>query len=124
MPRPPLTVHGLGLIAATVAALAGGWLWLAPFALGYQADGAPWANATIADFVAGLVLLGVGVLAFVAIAAGLAAQLRPTPVPDTALPAAAPGEPDLTALLRPLLAALDESRPANAIGPDTTATRS
>ncbi len=113
MPRPPLTVYALGLVAATVALLAGGWLLLAPFALGYQPDGADWADATVADFVAGLVLLGLGVIALAAFAASFAARLRPARATVPATPAGAPAQDqELVALLRPLLAALDE--PASA----------
>jgi hypothetical protein len=120
---PSITAPALGLVGATAALLTGGWLMYAPFVLGYQADGAEWADPTVADFWAGL---GLGVLALVAmgvLVAGLVGALRargvitarPKPVaaaPEVAPPVAAPTD-DLTALLRPLIEALArDSAPA------------
>jgi len=86
--------------------------------LGYQPKGAQWADATMTDFWTGF---GLGVLALVSMAAlaaglvgalrvrgALAARPRPAAPPDNpAAPGAlAPGD-DLTALLRPLVEALN-----------------
>lgn len=121
---PPMTVPTLALFASVTAVLAGGWLVLAPFALGYQPTGADWADASIADLVTGLVLLALGAIATVAFAATLIARLRPPrprsagPIEDAATTDPPPNGPDgdLVALLRPLIAALerdDTNNPAN-----------
>jgi hypothetical protein len=43
--------------ASLLIFLAGGWLILAPFALGYQPYGADWVNQTTADFATGIPVL-------------------------------------------------------------------
>jgi hypothetical protein len=127
-PLPSLTAPTLGLVGATAALLTGGWLMYAPFAQGYQPDGAEWADATVTDFWTGL---GLGVLALLAMAAlvgGLLGALRAhgvltarpnpaaAPVPDA--PVAPAANDELTALLRPLIEALGrDNAPAIA---DTT----
>jgi hypothetical protein len=122
---PSITAPALGLVGAVGALLAGAWLMYSPFLLGYQADGAEWADATVSDFWSGL---GLGVLALIAagvLTAGLVAALRargaiasrPTPsaAPDAvAAPAAGGGNDELTALLRPLVAALSQDTAAPA----------
>lgn len=59
----------VALVASLAAALAGGWLILAPFALGYRPPGAPWNHPTEVDVWTGV---GVVVVALVALAACLA----------------------------------------------------
>jgi hypothetical protein len=116
--RPAFAAVTLGLIGALVVLLAGGWLMLAPFALGYQPDGAGWVDATHADFWTGLGIAVIALLAGLLLvadlrgrlrAAGLVAARKATPeaAPVLAAPpaAAAPGD-ELVALLRPLVAAL------------------
>jgi hypothetical protein len=123
---PSITAPALGLVGAVGALLAGAWLMYSPFLLGYQADGAEWADTTVSDFWSGL---GLGVLALIAagvLTAGLVAALRargvlaprpsPSAAPDAmAAPAAGGGGNDeLTALLRPLIAALSQDTAAPA----------
>ena len=130
---PPLTVPALALFASGTTMLAGGWLVLAPFALGYQPAGADWADPTIADFTTGLVLLVLGAIATVVFAVSLVARLRPVgarPVPAyAAAPVPAPTPDDeLVALLKPLVAALARddaaSAAANGLTPTDSAVRS
>ncbi len=64
MSKPIVTV-----VASLAAALVGGWLMLAPFALGYRHAGTAWNHPTEVDFWTGV---GVVVLALVALAASLA----------------------------------------------------
>jgi hypothetical protein len=42
------------MVASLIIFLAGGWLILAPFALGYQPYGADWVSQTTNDFVVGI----------------------------------------------------------------------
>ncbi len=119
----PLTVPTLALFASVTTMLAGGWLVLAPFALGYQPGGADWADPTIADFTTGLVLLVVGAIVTVVFAVSVVARLRPTGPRPAATYAAAPTpaeapDDELVALLKPLVAALarDDAAAANANG--------
>jgi len=120
---PPLTVPTLALSASMTTMLAGGWLVLAPFALGYQPDGADWADPTIADFTTGLVLLAVGAIVTVVFAVSVVARLRPAGPRPAAVYAAVPPpaetpDDELVALLKPLVAALarDDAATANANG--------
>jgi hypothetical protein len=121
-PQPPvsITAPALGVIGAAIALLTGAWLMYAPFLLGYQPDGAEWADATVADFWAGL---GLGVLALIALGvqtAGLVGALtargaltrRPAPVEPAAPVAPAAPNDELTALLGPLVAALNRDNAA------------
>jgi hypothetical protein len=115
---PSITAPALGLVGAVGALLAGAWLMYAPFLLGYQPDGAEWADATVSDFWSGL---GLGVLALIAagvLTAGLVAALRARGViasrpragaaPEAPAAPVAGGSDELTALLRPLVAALSQ----------------
>jgi len=114
---PPLTMLTLGLVASITALLAGGWLMLAPFALGYQPDGAAWSDATVNDFVVSLVLLTLGLIATIAFAAAVVGRLVPRRRPAAAAvtPAAVAPAPsaddELITLLRPLVAALEADAP-------------
>lgn len=118
---PPLTVPTLALFASVTTMLAGGWLVLAPFALGYQPDGADWADATIADFTTGLVLLALGAIVTVVFAVSVVARLRPAgrgPAAAFAAPPTPAPDDELVALLKPLVAALarDDAAAASANG--------
>ena len=52
--RPSLGKYICGMVASLIIFLAGGWLILAPFALGYQQYGADWVSQTTNDFVVGI----------------------------------------------------------------------
>jgi hypothetical protein len=109
-----------GLVTATLAGCAGGWMMLDPFALGSQPAAATWTYATRVDFFTGL---GVAVLAAVTLLAWAIAWIRQlradgillprTPHPpsaETAPTAVTHSEPptvaELHELLVPLVAAL------------------
>ena len=106
--RVALSTHYWGITASVITLLTGGWLILAPFALGYQRYSGSWTNATKNDFwfgigvvVVSLVALGLFVRSLVAAlsAAGLV-QARPRPQPRQAaaeIAQAAPVAPSATA---------------------------
>jgi cytoskeletal protein RodZ len=71
-----VTKYFIGMVGALVGALVGGWLMLAPFALGYQPSGAAWADPTITDFWSGLGILVISVVGLVMYAVGLVGELR------------------------------------------------
>jgi len=62
--RPSLGKFVCGMAASLIIFLAGGWLILAPFALGYQPYGADWASQTTNSFVMGICIAVVALLAF------------------------------------------------------------
>jgi hypothetical protein len=111
-----------GMAASLIIFLAGGWLILAPFALGYQAYGADWTNQTVNDFAMGIPVAVVALLSFafffvllfrsLAAAGVLVSQPRPrqAPVqyqpPAVAPQAAATQQSDLDRTLSTLAAAL------------------
>jgi len=74
--RPSLSKYICGMVASLVIFLAGGWLILAPFALGYQPYGADWVSQTTNDFVVGICLAAVALIAFVLFFASLLGSLR------------------------------------------------
>lgn len=98
----------VGIGASLIALLAGGWLMLAPFAIGFQAGGA-WTKATKVDVFTGAGVAAVALLGFLLFAGSLQGELkaagiiRPKPapaVPEEAAPAvpetpAAPAQPDV-----------------------------
>ena len=102
--RPSLGKYICGMVASLVIFLAGGWLILAPFALGYQLYGADWVSQTTNDFVVGIPVAVVALISFALFffsllgslrAAGvIAARTRPqavaTPVETAPQVAAAP----------------------------------
>src|SRR5213080_3969157 len=53
-----------GMAASLIIFLAGGWLILAPFALGYQPYNASWVSQTTNDFVTGIPVAVVALIAF------------------------------------------------------------
>src|SRR5215472_16468976 len=69
-----------GMAASLVIGLAGGWLILAPFALGYQPYGASWTNQTINDFVMGISVVVVALISFALFFMSLLGSLRATGV--------------------------------------------
>lgn len=82
-----------GLAGATSVILIGIWLMAAPFAVGYQPDGADWVDATIIGVAtgAGVILLGLVTLLIVAGALraevrrrGLAPNVQPAPTDSDA----------------------------------------
>src|SRR5437899_3531217 len=59
-----LSKYICGMVASLIIFLAGGWLVLAPFALGYQPYGASWDSQTTNDFVTGIPVAVVALVSF------------------------------------------------------------
>ncbi len=78
--RPSLGKYVCGMAASLIIFLAGGWLILAPFALGYQPYGASWASQTTNSFVMGICIAVVALVAFGLFFYSLLASLRATGV--------------------------------------------
>jgi hypothetical protein len=78
MPTTRLTLgkYVIGMAASLIIFLAGGWLILAPFALGYQPYGANWASQTINDFATGISVAVVALIGFAAFFSLLLGALR------------------------------------------------
>ena len=78
MPKTQSTLgkYLVGMGASLLIFLAGGWLILAPFALGYQPYGADWANQTTNDFATGIPVAVVALVAFAFFFASLLGALR------------------------------------------------
>src|SRR5437588_9157214 len=74
--RPTLGKYIFGMGASVIILLAGGWLILAPFALGYQHYGADWVSQTTNDFVTGIPVAVVALASFVLFFAALLGSLR------------------------------------------------
>jgi hypothetical protein len=68
--------HLWGLGVSLITLLIGGWLMLAPFALGYQHYGASWVNQTENDFWLGLGIVIVSVAGIALFVASLMSALR------------------------------------------------
>jgi hypothetical protein len=62
--RPSLGKYLVGMGASLLIFLEGGWLILAPFALGYHPYGANWVNQTTADFATGIPVVAVALVVF------------------------------------------------------------
>ena len=62
--RPSIGKYVCGMAASLIIFLAGGWLILAPFALGYQPYNAGWVSQTTNDFVTGIPVAVVALIAF------------------------------------------------------------
>jgi len=62
--RPAIGKYMCGMVASLIIFLAGGWLILAPFALGYQPYGADWVSQTTNSFVMGICVAVVALVAF------------------------------------------------------------
>src|SRR5713101_1379131 len=74
--RPSLGKYICGMAASLIIFLAGGWLILAPFALGYQHYGADWVSQTTNSFVFGICIAVVALVAFVLFFMSLIGSLR------------------------------------------------
>jgi hypothetical protein len=74
--RPSLGKYICGMVASLVIFLAGGWLILAPFALGYQPYGADWVGQTTNDFVVGICVAVVALVGFALFFFSLLGSLR------------------------------------------------
>ena len=121
--RPSLSKYICGMVASLIILLAGGWLILAPFALGYQLYGADWVSQTTNDFVVGICVAVVALISFAlfffsllgslratgVIAARSQSQVVPAPAgtpPSTAAAPVAANQSDLDRTLATLAAAL------------------
>lgn len=62
--RPSIGKYVCGMAASLIIFLAGGWLILAPFALGYQPYNASWVSQTTNDFATGIPVAAVALVAF------------------------------------------------------------
>ncbi len=74
--RPTLGKYICGMAASLIIFLAGGWLILAPFALGYQPYGADWVSQTTNSFVIGICVAVVALVAFALFFSSLLGSLR------------------------------------------------
>jgi len=68
--------HFWGLAAGLIALLAGGWLMVAPYALGFQAYGAAWDDQMMVSFWTGLAVAIVALASLGAFTASLLGELR------------------------------------------------
>jgi hypothetical protein len=121
--QPALGKYICGMVASLVITLAGGWLILAPFALGFQPYGADWTSQTVNNFAMGIPVAVVGLISFALFFYSLLGALRasgviiarPRPVAQapaayqpqvTAPQASAPSQSDLDRTLATLAEAL------------------
>lgn len=74
--RPTFGKYLCGMVASLIVGLAGGWLILAPFALGYQPYGADWVSQTTNDIATGIPVTVVALVSFVLFFTSLLASLR------------------------------------------------
>jgi hypothetical protein len=74
--RPSLGKYVCGMAASLIIFLAGGWLILAPFALGYQPYGTDWVSQTTNSFVMGICIAVVALIAFALFFMSLLGSLR------------------------------------------------
>ena len=65
-----------GMVASLIILLAGGWLILAPFALGYQPYGADWVSQTTNDVATGIPVTVVALVSFTLFYTSLLGALR------------------------------------------------
>ena len=86
--RPSPGKYVCGMVASLAIFLAGGWLILAPFALGYQPYGADWISQTTNDFVVGICVAAVALVSFVLFFFSLLGSLRASGVIAAARPRA------------------------------------
>lgn len=71
-----MTKYFIGIVGSLAGALAGAWLILAPFALGYQPGGTDWIDATKTDFFTGIFILLVSLVGAGAYAFALREELK------------------------------------------------
>jgi len=97
--RPTFGKYLVGMVASLLIFLAGGWLILAPFALGYQPYGADWVSQTTTAFATGIPVAVVALVAFDFFCAALLGALRAAGVlaarPEVQAPAALQQPPGL-----------------------------
>ena len=74
--RPSTGKYVVGIVASVAIFLAGAWLVLAPFALGYQPYGADWMSQTTNDFVVGICVAVVALISFAFFFFALLGSLR------------------------------------------------
>jgi hypothetical protein len=74
--RPTIGKYIWGMAASLIILLAGGWLILAPFALGYQPYGADWVSQTTNSFVMGICVAVVALISFALFFSSLLRSLR------------------------------------------------
>ena len=74
--RPTLGKYICGMAASLILFLAGGWLILAPFALGYQPYGATWVSQTTNSFAMGIPVAVVALIAFALFFSSLLGSFR------------------------------------------------
>jgi hypothetical protein len=112
--RPTLGKYVIGMVTSLIIFFAGGWLILAPFALGYQPYGASWVSQTTNDFATGIPVAVVALLAFAAFFASLLGALRAAGViaarPRRAAQAPATLQPQPSATVAPGAAQSDLDR--------------
>ena len=118
--RPSLGKYICGMVASLIIFLAGGWLILAPFALGYQPYGADWVSQTTNDFAVGIPVAVEALISFAlfffslfgslrasgVIAARSQPQAMPAPVETSPQAVAASNQSDLDRTLATLAQAL------------------
>src|SRR6266702_7576877 len=78
--RPSVSKYVCVMAARLIIFVAGGWLILAPFALGYQPYGADWVSQTTNDFWMGIPIVVVALISFALFFSSLIASLRATGV--------------------------------------------
>ncbi|GAA1483810.1 SPW repeat protein [Brachybacterium fresconis] len=124
-----MTRRFVGAIVSLLALLAGLWLALSPFALGFQPEDTDWTDATLTDVWTGLPLALVGLVGLIVFAASLRTHMvqagyitpRPAPAP-VVTPAATPDSPrEMDAMLEPLIAALARDLDRESPDPATSA---
>ena len=112
--QPPLGKYFVGMVASLLLFLAGGWLILAPFALGYQPYGADWVSQTTNNFATGIPVAVVALVAFAFFLSALLSALRAAGVlvarPRPAAQAPAAVQPSASVTLVPAAAQSDLDR--------------
>src|SRR5215470_13961989 len=74
--QPTLGKYLVGMVASLLLSLSGGWLILAPFALGYQPYGADWVSQTTNNFATGMPVAAFALVAFAFFFTALLGTLR------------------------------------------------
>ena len=108
--RPSLGKYICGMVASLAIFLAGGWMILAPFALGYQPSGADWVGQTTNNFIVGICVAVVAFVAFALFFFSLLGSLRAAGIvaarqrAQAAAPVGTPPQTAPTALTAPVAA--------------------
>ena len=124
--RPSLGKYLVGMVTSLILFLAGGWLILAPFALGYQPYGADWVNQTTNDFATGIPVAVVALVGFAFFFASLLGALRAAGVLTArklAEQAQAALQPQTALALVPATAQSDLDRTLSTLAADLSARR-